>query len=251
MCLLYHHVLPERVSSKVAATPIGAFRRQMEYLSAHFKLLTVSQLWNEVLEGNWRRRHLLAVTLDDARHSVYENAHPIAAQLGVPLTVFVPTGLIGTADDTGNLDPFMDWRQVVSLAEAGHEIGAHSVSHPHLGSIGLDQARTEIQNSKASLEEIIKRPVTSFAYPYGKPKDAPEAVQNLILAAGFDTAWTTSNGWVVPDCSPGALPRVTLGGSTLWAAFLHHVFLDGRARSSGPCGDRTPGRRRGGRGGPG
>ena len=47
------------------------------------------------------------------------------------------------------------------------EVGAHSVTHPNLSKLTVASQLDEIQRSKAYLEEILDRPVTSFAYPYG------------------------------------------------------------------------------------
>src|SRR5438067_762086 len=47
------------------------------------------------------------------------------------------------------------------------EIGAHTVSHPWLAAIPLAEQRREMAQSKAELEEILGKPVTSFAYPHG------------------------------------------------------------------------------------
>lgn len=47
------------------------------------------------------------------------------------------------------------------------EVGAHSISHPILTKISLDKAHEEILHSKEKLEEIIKKRVECFSYPFG------------------------------------------------------------------------------------
>jgi peptidoglycan/xylan/chitin deacetylase (PgdA/CDA1 family) len=46
-------------------------------------------------------------------------------------------------------------------------IGSHSVSHPDFTRIDDEQARDELTRSKATLEEILQREVTSFSFPHG------------------------------------------------------------------------------------
>lgn len=48
-----------------------------------------------------------------------------------------------------------------------HEIGAHTLSHVNLMHVPKDVAKREISESRRLLEEVIGKPVTSFAYPYG------------------------------------------------------------------------------------
>jgi peptidoglycan/xylan/chitin deacetylase (PgdA/CDA1 family) len=72
------------------------------------------------------------------------------------------------------------------LAE-GFEIGAHTLTHPHLTAIDDEEARREILDGRADVENSIGRPVASFCYPYGAFSDAHPA---MVRAAGFTTART-------------------------------------------------------------
>lgn len=76
---------------------------------------------------------------------------------------------------------------------AVHHIGSHTLSHPHLTSIPLDQALPEIFDSKTMLENIIKKPVTSFCYPRGYLSDP---IKNLVSSAGYSDARTTKVGYL-------------------------------------------------------
>ena len=68
------------------------------------------------------------------------------------------------------------------------EIGTHTVTHPLLSTLSRVTQRDEIQQSKASLEEIIGRPVDGFAYPHG---DFTTETVALIREAGFAYACST------------------------------------------------------------
>ena len=48
------------------------------------------------------------------------------------------------------------------------EIGAHTLTHPVLAQLPLEQQEQEIAGSKRRLEAATGKNVTSFAYPYGK-----------------------------------------------------------------------------------
>lgn len=57
-------------------------------------------------------------------------------------------------------------RQVSDLSSA-FEIGAHTLTHPRLPQVSLAEAKTEIAGSKAALEDITAKEVTTFCYPGG------------------------------------------------------------------------------------
>src|SRR5262249_23178262 len=59
------------------------------------------------------------------------------------------------------------WEEVREMADLGFEIGSHSVTHPDFGTISATQARQELVDSRACLEERLGRPVRWFAYPFG------------------------------------------------------------------------------------
>jgi hypothetical protein len=69
----------------------------------------------------------------------------------------------------------------------GFEIGGHTLTHPRLPTLTLDEARREIVEGKSALEEAIGQPVTSFCYPGGAYNaDHPD----LVRSAGFTSART-------------------------------------------------------------
>jgi peptidoglycan/xylan/chitin deacetylase (PgdA/CDA1 family) len=85
------------------------------------------------------------------------------------------------------------------------EIGAHTVTHPSLPELAVAAQRSEVQKSKATLEDILGRPVTSFAYPYGASSD--ESME-IVREAGFRCACTADPGFVDTDPDLFQLPRV-------------------------------------------
>jgi peptidoglycan/xylan/chitin deacetylase (PgdA/CDA1 family) len=100
------------------------------------------------------------------------------------------------------------------------EVGAHTVTHPVLSacpaagppeqppSTGGGTASAEIRDSKAQLENIVGRPVTSFSYPYGSRADYTAETVDLVRGAGFACACSNFFGPVRPDTDRYQLPRV-------------------------------------------
>ena len=85
------------------------------------------------------------------------------------------------------------------------EVGAHTVTHPFLSTLSVASQRSEILDSKANLEEILDRPVTSFSYPYGSRSAETVAI---VRKARFACACSTSAELVRPSTPRFRLPRV-------------------------------------------
>lgn len=98
--------------------------------------------------------------------------------------------------------------QVQELAEGGLvEIGAHTITHPVLSAQPVELQRQEIQESQRRLQDIVSRPVRSFAYPFGtRTHYGPETV-TLVREAGFTCACSNFTGFVLAEGDPFQLPR--------------------------------------------
>ena len=179
----YHDVLPE-ISAPHHVT-LSTFRRHMERLAeqdvAVCKLETVLVGLDAATEGHRRR---VAITFDDARDNFLATALPVLEDLGLPCALFVPTALLGAP---GHLSA----DGVREARDRGVEIGAHGRSHIRLAGCSVAQLHDETAGSRADLEAILERPVTTFAYPFGSLDDA--AVR-AVSRAGFRHALTTAAG---------------------------------------------------------
>ncbi|TXS89792.1 polysaccharide deacetylase family protein [Parahaliea aestuarii] len=107
-------------------------------------------------------------------------------------------------------DLMMGADDVRQLGAEGIAVGAHTISHPILASIGDDEAWREISEGKHQLEEMISAPVTLFAYPNGKPgQDYSDRHCRMIAQAGFKAAVSTRPGVAGHSSDPFQLPRFT------------------------------------------
>lgn len=124
-------------------------------------------------------------------------------------------------------DLMMSSAQVQALADAGMEIGAHTMTHPILRTLSEDAARDEILDSRRALERITGRTVRSFAYPNGRPgDDYTERDRNLVASLGFEFAPSTRWGAASPNSDVFQLPRFTPWDRTpaRWLARLLLAF---------------------------
>jgi peptidoglycan/xylan/chitin deacetylase (PgdA/CDA1 family) len=108
------------------------------------------------------------------------------------------------------------------------DIGAHTVTYPRLATLSIDDQRHEIAQSKRTLEDLLARPVRSFASPFGHPADYTPKTLCLVREAGFDHACSSVAGPVGPGFDPYQLPRVPVHNCSPdhLDRHLRHALLD-------------------------
>jgi peptidoglycan/xylan/chitin deacetylase (PgdA/CDA1 family) len=153
----------------------------------------------------------IVITFDDGYVNVLRYGLAPLARAKLVATLFLVADLLGKYNQwdvpLGEApEPIMDKAQVRDWLAAGHEIGSHTLSHPHLSQIGLSEAGEEIRASRKKLEDWFGRSVDHFCYPFG---DWNESVQELVMEAGYKTACTTIPGVNTPAVSPFQLKRFT------------------------------------------
>ena len=57
---------------------------------------------------------------------------------------------------------------VKKISDAGHEIGNHSDTHPHVNNLSLEKNIEEIQNCNNKIEQITGKKTTLYRGPYGE-----------------------------------------------------------------------------------
>lgn len=119
---------------------------------------------------------VVSITIDDgtADQVVASN---ILSRYGMRGTFYIISGVIGTPG-------YLTRAQLETLKAAGHEIGGHTVSHPDLTAIPLDEARRQVCADRATLSDWGYQ-TTSFAYPY----TAYNAdIQHIARDCGYNSA---------------------------------------------------------------
>lgn len=138
-------------------------------------------------------------------------------------------------------DLMMTPRQVRQLHADGMEIGCHTRSHPILARLPDDAARAEIVDSKRDLEELTQADVHYFAYPNGTPGDDYGMRDvNLVTAAGFKAAFSTSWGVVTRDWDPFQIPRFTPWDRNLSRFTARFILSRSRMKPDRVSGQAAP-----------
>jgi len=147
-----------------------------------------------------------------ARHAAYRDLCAIAAAMNHQHRRHLLETVRAWAGETAegrSTHRFVSAEELRELAQSpGITIGAHTLSHPRLSALGLEDQRCEIVQSKRELERMTSKPVTSFAYPFGGPTDqTPDTIQ-IIRQAGFSSACVNFGGSVRRGDDPFRLNRI-------------------------------------------
>ncbi len=128
-------------------------------------------------------------------------------------------------------DACMTWAELASLAEDRLvTIGAHTMRHPILSRLQVDQARTEIEGGARRIAAKLGVRPMHFAYPVGSSTAATRREFQLAEEAGFKTAVTMRPGVLFEDHRDVmmALPRVSMNGEFQRRRYID-VLLSGAA----------------------
>ncbi len=103
----------------------------------------------------------------------------------------------------------MSWDQVRELADEGHEIGSHSMSHSILTLLDDQQLDWELRESKARIEHELSVDCESFCFPNG---NCDARVLDALLRAGYRRGVTTEWGVNTKVGEPMRLSRCDMQG---------------------------------------
>ena len=103
-------------------------------------------------------------------------------------------------------DRILSWSEVREMKDGGISFGAHSVTHPILTHVPLEQAKWEIIQSKKDIEEKVGQGVTAFAYPNGI---FSAELSRIVRESGFTCAVTVNPGKLITSkADPYELNRI-------------------------------------------
>ena len=259
--LMYHHFAKH---GDAVCTSVASFRRQLEYISRHFRAVTVSQLVKEYYELGRVPANTIALSIDDGYVDFYETAFPLLKAFNIPATFYVTTGFINGSEwlwtdqlhwmfeTLGEKGPAVElagfslppaahdsrsWSQrsyalngylltlennkkweIISQLESkwcltipktapgmyaacnlqqlqemqdfGIEIGGHTVSHPSLGRVSVNESDREITECMRFLSSHLGEKTRSFCYPNGTPIDYNNSIKAQVKRVNFSAAVT-------------------------------------------------------------
>jgi peptidoglycan/xylan/chitin deacetylase (PgdA/CDA1 family) len=223
MVLAYHGVGPPHGDDARLLITLDRLESQIRFLQKRGYRFGTAE---ELADGGEPGPGIAVLTFDDGFRTWLTDVAPLLRRLGVRGTFYVSTGLFGgqhwrAAGDPGRL---LTEAEAGELAQAGMELGSHTVTHPDLRFVDGGELAFELAESKAAVERITGHPCRTLAYPYGLHD---ERVESAAAEAGYDLAFA----WLPGPWRPFAVPRIPApsrhGGLSLT---LKLVGVRGRSR---------------------
>lgn len=216
--LLYHSVADD-ASPSYSDWAVGPelFTAHMAYLvEQEYTPLTVGQF------AEMKRNHRdlpakpVVISFDDGLADFYTGAYPILRRYNLPATLYIVTGHVGktsrwlTKEGEGDR-PMMTWSQIEEVRAGGIELGSHTLSHPQLDTLSYEQARREIYEPKAILENQLGQPIRTFAYPHGYHS---KAIRDMVKEAGYTSCCAVKHAMSSTADDVFALSRIIVYRNT-------------------------------------
>ena len=220
----YHDIVRSEDALAVIAPAHRPYVLTRAQLVAHLDALAMSDVnggaatpttVGELIEAPGIGR--FALSFDDGHESSYSEIFPLLAERGWRGTFFVVAGWVGKANA-------VTWSQLRAMADAGMEIGSHSLTHPFINTLAPAEIRREFAESKRILEEGIGRAVDVASLPRGSAAPGTAAI---VAELGYRAFCTSEPGLVSAATNPFDAPRIAIKWRTS-AAFLSHVLAGHR-----------------------
>lgn len=154
------------------------------------------------------RRHAIDALIGQLKYLPAVERLQATEDIAVRAEVVPPSDLMLSSDE------------LRTLRASGMVIGAHTVSHPILARLDVEQSRAEIRDGQMALQELLGERVGLFAYPNGKPgsdylPQHPDIVRDLGFDAAVSTAWGAADAqtdrYQIPRFTPWDRSRMKFG----------------------------------------
>jgi peptidoglycan/xylan/chitin deacetylase (PgdA/CDA1 family) len=224
--LNYHNIddAPKHVALRKLYVAPRSFAQQCWILrKLGLRGVSLSEGLELLKRGNADR--CVALTFDDGYVDNLTQAAPILREFGFKATCYVVASRIGNHNtwDAAQLrveKPLMDTEQIKIWLAEGHEIGSHTLTHPHLTQLSDAAMGEEIEVSRLELQRLFNSPIDHFCYPYGYYSSV---IAEKVRQAGYRSAVTTHRGLALPSTDSMQLPRVSINGGMGWFKFVLKV----------------------------
>lgn len=206
--LTYHRFGDARYPS--TNITLEQFEQHLQYLQDNnYTVWPLSKIANYIAEAKSFPKKIVAITMDDAYHTVYTNAYPRLKAKKFPFTIFVNTRAIDTKSKN-----YISWEHMREMSLNGAEFANHSLTHAYLIREKSEtkeswekRVKDEIEGAQMRLQQELGKSTNTqpklFSYPFGEYN---QELADLLKELGYIGVTQTSGG-VDLNTDLRALPR--------------------------------------------
>ena len=199
--VLMFHNISENVSDEYTIAP-----REFQKLIVSIKNFTT-------IDGNKNNKGIV-LTFDDAFDCVYEFVRPILIKRKIPYYIFICNEFI---DKPG----YLDRKKIEELSKDENcIIGSHLYEHKIARDLTDQELKNLMLKSKRELENICKRKINYFAFPYGSMYACGKREFEIALSI-FEYVFTTIRIPYDADRSGNIVPRINVNERN-WKKVVDH-----------------------------
>jgi peptidoglycan/xylan/chitin deacetylase (PgdA/CDA1 family) len=193
------------------------FYRQIEYLSANYNIISLSNLTQNLKSGILPDKNSVIITFDDGYKDLI-NIEKNLNKFSIKPTVFLLSDpLRADRIELGTKTPFLKDSEISMLLKSGWEIGSHSATHPDFSLLSQEaDLNNQIIVSKNTLSRKFKTPVSYFAFPKGRY--SPEILK-AIKVANYSLALSMDQDIISTQSNLHILPRVGVDRTHTYSEF--------------------------------
>lgn len=216
--IMYHRFIENDSEKGVHGTWLP-----VEMLEKHFKLIKrlgyESITFRDLADKGFIHRlqpgkKFIIITADDGYQDNLTRMLPLLEKYDLKAVIYVVSGETHNRWDVEveqNPDKpvsLMNPDELKRFAQSKHiEIGGHTLNHPRLSKLPVDEQFRQIRENKLALEQITGNELISFAYPYGDYTDETKA---LVEKAGYQFAVATNSGPLAVHQDRWAIRRIAI-----------------------------------------
>lgn len=153
--LMYHCVGEDIFGMKSLFVSTDEFDKQMKYLHDNgYTTITFDEI-----ENAKKYKKPVIITFDDGYENNYKVAYPILKKYNLKASIFLVFNSLGKKK-------YLNIEQINEM-KSSIEFLSHTLNHPNLSEISLEEAEYQISQSKYQLEKLLGSKVNSIAYPFG------------------------------------------------------------------------------------
>ena len=233
--LCFHNVFLDEVDT---------FKHLIDSLDRDFEFISYSKAIN--LQSEYGQKPYLAFSFDDGYKNNFAAAE-ILARYGISACFFVCPYLLENRSSLEHLEfnkkklgnppiEFLDWNQLSTMKNMGHEIGNHTYSHCRVSTETEDKVEEEILVARDLIVDKMGE-CKHFAWPYGMFKDFSEVGRKVVFESGHISCASAVRGYHIPieegiNESLCIRRQAFLGGPRLqhvYYFFLKSLLTEGKA----------------------
>ena len=213
--LLFHHIgePPATASADARQWYVSEemFATIVQFLQDNgYTAIFVSELLDQLEQGIIEEKSVI-LSFDDGAADFYTTAFPLLKTFHMKSVMHIMTSV--------KSDNWLTAENIKELDDTGLvEFGSHTKYHAYLTRGSLEEARVEMEDSKAYLEQLLGKPVYSIAYPFGVYN---QEIQALAEELGYAVGMSLRGGAEQDTSELYELRRIIITNGTTIAEVLN------------------------------